>query len=160
MLPATFHRPFRYLARRYSPLLCSPPVMVRDDGEAWDKDDIGAFGERLAAHYLWAHGCGIIYRNYRAAKGGEIDVVCRDGDMLVFAEVKTRRSDLFGRPLDAVDAAKESLIIRGAMDWLRLLDRPEIFFRFDVVEVLLPEGEKPNVTWVKEAFGLPKNYRY
>ena len=80
--------------------------------------------------------------------------------MLVFAEVKTRTSDRYGRPMDAVDAEKESLIIRGAMDWLRLLDRPEIFFRFDVVEVLLPEGRIPNVTWVKEAFGLPKSYRY
>ena len=134
--------------------------MMREDGERRDKDEIGAFGERLAAHYLWAHGCGVLYRNYRAPKGGEVDLVCRDGEMLVFAEVKTRTSDRYGRPMDAVDAEKESLIIRGAMDWLRLLDRPEIFFRFDVIEVLLPDGEIPKVTWVKEAFGLPKSYRY
>ena len=46
------------------------------------------------------------------------------------------------------------------MNWLRLLDNPEIFFRFDVVEVLLREGEPPKITWVKEAFGLPKSVRY
>lgn len=134
--------------------------MVAAGGGRWDKDEIGSFGEKLAAHYLWAHGCGILYRNYRASKGGEVDIVCRDGDMLVFAEVKTRTSDRYGRPMDAVDADKERLIIRGGMDWLRLLDRPEIFFRFDVIEILLPEDQPPKVTWVKEAFGLPKNVRY
>ena len=160
MLPPAILRPFRYLARRFSPMLCAPPEMVREDGEPWDKDDIGAFGEKLAAHYLWAHGCGLLRRNYRAPKGGEVDVVCRDGEMLVFVEVKTRTSDRYGRPMDAVDAEKERLIIRGAMNWLRLLDNPEIFFRFDVVEVLLREGEPPKITWVKEAFGLPKSVRY
>ena len=160
MLPPSLLRPFRYLARHYSPLLCAPPEMLREDGERWDKDDIGAFGEKLAAHYLWAHGCGVLYHNYRAPKGGEVDIVCRDGEMLVFAEVKTRTSDRYGRPMDAVDAEKERLIIRGGMHWLRLLDNPEIFFRFDVVEVLLPEGERPEVTWVKEAFGVPKHYRF
>lgn len=160
MLPSPFLSPFRYLTRRYSPLLTLPPDMVAADGERWDKDTIGAFGEKLAAHYLWANGCGILYHNYRASKGGEVDIVCRNGDMLVFAEVKTRTSDRYGRPMDAVDADKERLIIRGAMDWLRLLDKPEIFFRFDVIEILLPEGEIPKVTWVKEAFGLPKNVRY
>ena len=81
-------------------------------------------------------------------------------ELLVFAEVKTRTSDRFGRPMDAVDADKERLIIKGGMHWLRLLDDPDIFFRFDVVEVLLRETQPPQVTWVKEAFGAPKHYRF
>ncbi|MGK0184324.1 MAG: putative endonuclease [Verrucomicrobiales bacterium] len=160
MMPPSLLYPLRYLTRRYSPLLTTPPDMFDDNGERWDKDVIGAFGEKLAAHYLWAHGCGILYRNYRAPKGGEVDIVCRHSDMLVFAEVKTRTSNRYGRPMDAVDTAKERLITRGAMAWLRLLNRPEIFFRFDVIEIILPENQPPEVTWVKEAFGLPKTYRY
>ena len=149
----------RYLARRYSPLLNAPP-RGRTEDSPWDKDKIGAYGERLAAHYLWANGCKLLWKNYRAAKGGEVDVVCRDAEILVFAEVKTRSSDRFGRPMDAVDRDKEQLIIRGAMDWLRLLDDQDLFFRFDVVEVILPQGKPPKVTWVKEAFGVPKSYRF
>ena len=153
-------RGLRSLARRFSPLLNKAPRGRRKGAEPWDKDTIGAFGERLAAHYLWAQGCKILYRNYRAAKGGEVDIVCRAAEILVFAEVKTRTSDRYGRPLDAVDQDKERLIIQGAMDWLRLLDNRDIFFRFDVVEIVLPEDEPPKITWVKEAFGVPKSYRF
>jgi putative endonuclease len=153
-------RGLRYLARRYSPLLNAPPRQRRAAPETWDKDKVGAYGERLAARYLWAHGCKVLFRNYSAAKGGEVDIVCRDTDVLVFAEVKTRTSDEFGRPMDAIDKEKEQLIIRGAMDWLRLLDNRDIFFRFDVIEVVLPIDEPPKVTWVKEAFGVPKSYKF
>lgn len=160
MRPASLLHPLRFLARRYSPLLHAAPPGIGDDGRPWDKDAIGAFGERLAAHYLWAHGCRVLYRNFRAPGGGEVDIVCRDGSLLVFAEVKTRTSDRHGRPMDAVDSDKEHLIIRGGMHWLRLLDNPEIFFRFDVLEVLLLKARPPAVTWVKEAFGVPRSYRF
>lgn len=97
-------------------------------------------------------------RNFRAPGGGEVDLVCRDGDTLVFAEVKTRRSEELGRPLDAVDHKKQKFIRRGALHWLRLLDMPDITFRFDVVEVLATEPVEIRV--IKSAFTIPDPFRY
>lgn len=76
-------------------------------------------------------------------------------DTLVFAEVKTRTSEEGGRPADAVTRDKEELIARGARAWLRMLDRPEVNFRFDIVEVVLGDGE-PRINVIKSAFLLPE----
>lgn len=102
----------------------------------------------------------MLYRNFRAKGGGEVDLVCRDiaEDTLVFAEVKTRTSDEEGRPADAVNREKEELISRGARAWLRLLDRPEVNFRFDIVEVVIGNGE-PRINVIKSAFILPEERR-
>ena len=89
----------------------------------------------------------------------EVDIVCRDRqhNELVFVEVKTRSSEEFGRPLDAVDQEKRRLILRGAMTWLKMLDMPEIVFRFDVIEVLMPDAV---IRHIANAFQLPENYSY
>lgn len=119
---------------------------------------LGREGELLAARHLRRQGYKILRRNFRAPHGGEVDLVCRHGKELVFVEVKTRSSEEFGRPLDAVDQKKRRLIIRGAMKWLRLLDMPDITFRFDVVEVLTePPGE---IRIIENAFQLPDDYSY
>lgn len=96
----------------------------------------------------------------RLAKGGEIDLVCRDraANALVFVEVKTRSAEDFGRPLDAVDRKKRRRIVSGAMAWLRMLDSPDITFRFDVVEVMA--GTPPEIRVIENAFGLPANHYY
>ena len=84
-------------------------------------------------------------------------------NILVFVEVKTRTRRDFGRPLRAVNAEKQALIIRGASEWLRLLGREKrydevedrrrkISWRYDVVEIVLEEGEFPDVNLVEEAF--------
>src|SRR3979490_1631101 len=91
----------------------------------------GARGEKLAARFLRQHGYKILYRNFRGRTGGEIDIVCRENDTLVFVEVKTRTREDFGRPSDAIDRDKQKRIARGGLAWLRLLDNPDIFFRFD-----------------------------
>lgn len=114
--------------------------------------EIGELGERIAVDFLKAEGRKVLYRNFRAPKGGEVDIVARDGKILSFVEVKTRTSEKFGRPLDAVDREKELLIERGANEWLRLLGTREIPIRFDVVEVILREGEVPKVNLVRDAF--------
>ena len=95
-----------------------------------------------------------MFRGYRAPHGGEVDLVCRDGRTLCFVEVKTRRSLDYGRPVEAVTAAKQALVIRGAMEWLRRLGEKNegICYRFDVVEVLLIANKSPEVTWLKSAF--------
>jgi putative endonuclease len=121
---------------------------------------LGRRGERLAEKFLRRQGCKILHRNFRAKGGGEVDLVLRDiaENTLVFAEVKTRTGDEIGRPADAVDFAKEALIARGARAWLRLLDRPEVAFRFDIVEVIIGAG-KPRINVLKSAFILPEERR-
>jgi putative endonuclease len=114
----------------------------------------------MAARFLQTGGWRILKRNYRAQGGGEVDLVCRDGNMLVFSEVKTRTSDSHGRPMDAVNAEKEQLIIRGAISWLKLLDNNDVPYRFDIVEVILKDGERPHVNVVENAFQLPEVYRF
>lgn len=120
---------------------------VRDDlsrGEwnAW----VGQRGEELAAKAVWRNGRKLLYRNYRAKRGGEVDLIYRDGNILVFAEVKTRTSGEFGGPARAVDREKRSLIIRGASAWIKALHRPEgVLLRFDVIEVLLKDQEIPRI---------------
>ena len=118
---------------------------------------LGRRGEKLAEEFLRKNGCKILRRNFRAKGWGEVDLVLRDvaENTLVFAEVKTRASDEAGRPADAVDRAKEELISRGARAWLKLLDRPEVNFRFDIVEVVIGDG-KPRINVIKSAFILPE----
>ncbi len=121
-------------------------------GPGRDHLAIGEFGEKIARAYLRGQGRKILYRNFRAGRGGEVDIVARDGEVLSFVEVKTRTSEEFGRPLEAVGRKKEKLIKRGANEWLRLLGTREIAWRFDVVEVVLREGEKPEVRVVLDVF--------
>src|SRR5216117_3655283 len=68
----------------------------------------GARGEKLACRYLKRSGYKILLRNFRGRSGGEIDIVCRDNDTLVFVEVKTRAREDFGRPFEAVNREKQS----------------------------------------------------
>ncbi|MEI6034479.1 MAG: YraN family protein [Verrucomicrobiae bacterium] len=119
---------------------------------------LGREGEDAAARHLRRNGYKILRRNFRAPHGGEVDLVCRHADDLVFVEVKTRSGENFGRPIEAVNAKKRRLIIRGAMKWLRLLDMPDITFRFDVVEVVtFPDVE---IRIIENAFQLPDSYSY
>jgi putative endonuclease len=120
----------------------------------------GARGEQLARRFLRRNGYKILYRNFKGRSGGEIDIVCRDGDTLVFVEVKTRTREDFGRPVSAVDRQKQRRISRGALNWLRMLDNPDILFRFDVVEVMIAESAKPRLELIKNAFPLSKPYLY
>lgn len=119
---------------------------------------MGAWGERVASKELKRRGFKILYRNYRGPHGGEIDLVCRDQETLVFVEVKTRSNEKHSRPFDAVDRKKRKLIQRGALAWLRLLGRPDLTFRFDVVEVIA--NKPPEIRLIENAFGMPKSFRY
>jgi len=103
----------------------------------------------------------VLYKNFCAPHGGEVDLVCRDKtcNVLVFVEVKTRRSLQFGAPGEAVTREKQKLIARGALAWLDLLGHPQIEFRFDIVEILFVEGV-PSFHIIKDAFKLPEPYIY
>ncbi len=131
------------------------PVKLGDRSEMesgeWNRL-VGSIGEDLASKFLRSEGKKVLYRNYRAPGGGEVDIVFRDGDTLVFCEVKTRTSEQFGRPGRAVDRDKQALIIRGANAWLRELMLPDVLFRFDVVEILLSDGEIPEIRLNQNVF--------
>jgi putative endonuclease len=98
------------------------------------KDAVGAYGERVAVRHLQSAGMVVLHRNWRC-RDGEIDVIARDGDTLVFCEVKTRRSVAYGTPAAAVVPAKLQRLHRLALCWLEEagLHSPEL--RFDVVAV-------------------------
>src|SRR3989440_4265541 len=121
---------------------------------------LGTRGETLACRFLRRNGYKILYRNFKGRSGGEIDIVCRDNDTLVFVEVKTRTREDFGRPVAAVDRQKQKRISRGGLAWLRMLDNPDILFRFDVVEVIITDDAKPRLELIRNAFPLSKPYLY
>jgi putative endonuclease len=121
---------------------------------------LGIRGEKIACSFLRRKGYKVLYRNFRGRRGGEVDIVCRDDDTLVFVEVKTRTREDFGRPADAINLAKQKLIARGALAWLQLLDNPDILVRFDVVEVVISENGEPRIELVRDAFRLPAPYIY
>ena len=147
-----FTGPVAFIVARFSRLLNSPCRLTHKDGTAWTPQEVGEFGERIACHWLRARGEKILYRNYRAPQGGEVDIVARRGALLLFIEVKTRRAGGVGRPLDAVDRSKQELIERGANSWLKLLKTRRIPWRFDVIEIILEEGSPPRVHRVENAF--------
>src|SRR5438105_12507027 len=95
----------------------------------------GVLGEREARKYLRRCGLKFLTANFRSARG-EVDLVFRDGDYLVFVEVKTRSSEEWTRPAAAVNAERRFRLTRAALDYLRLLSNPQVKVRFDIVEVL------------------------
>lgn len=141
-----------FIVARFSRLLNSPCRLTHKDGTAWSPQEVGEFGEGVACQWLRACGEKVLYRNYSAPQGGEVDIVARRGKLLLFIEVKTRRAGGVGRPLDAVDRGKQELIERGANSWLKLLKTRRIPWRFDVIEIILEEGKKPHVHRVENAF--------
>ncbi len=120
------------------------------------RDRIGRWGESWAEERLRAKGLRFLGRRVRAGRRGEIDLLFRDGETLVFVEVKTRTSEQFGRPSTAVDRAKRLQLSRAAMTFIRRLhDKPK-YLRFDIVEVLgnPDQNEAPIVHHIENAFPL------
>ena len=113
--------------------------------------ETGNYGERVAASFLRRHGYRILTRNYQATDG-EIDLVCRHGEILVFAEVRTRGSEAFGRPSESIDERKEAALRRAASSYLKLLKRDDITYRFDAVEVMFKPGTAPVCTLIPNFF--------
>ena len=81
-------------------------------------------------------------------------MVCRDGETLVFVEVKTRANEDLRRPFEFIKPFQIRQITRGALVWLRMLDNPDIPFRFDVVEVIADGEAKPQCELIQNAFEL------
>jgi putative endonuclease len=108
----------------------------------------GARAEDLCAELLRRAGLRILARNWRC-RHGEIDLVADDGGTLVFAEVRLRRSDLYGGAAESVTRAKRARLLAAAR--LYLAGRKEPNCRFDVL--LLEGAEQPSIEWIRDAFG-------
>ena len=116
-------------------------------------------GETLAADYLTRRGCQILERNLRTPYG-EIDLLVRDGNTVIFVEVKTRSSESWTRPAAAVNARKKRLLSQAAMDYVRRLRDPRVKLRFDIVEVLLADGAVREVRHLPNSFSLSAPFRH
>jgi putative endonuclease len=119
----------------------------------------GKLGERAAKQHLQAQGLKFLTANYRSPRG-EIDLVFRTADCLVFVEVKTRSSEDWSRPAAAVNARKKRLLSQTALDYLRLLKNPEVKTRFDIVEVLLSDGKVREIRHLPATFALSAPYHH
>lgn len=149
-------RPLRYEERMWSWLT----TWWRKRHKAWPEHlRAGLWGEEQAERFLRQRGWPILGRRVRLGRD-ELDLVARDGETLVFVEVKTRRTEDFGRPFDAVKRSKRHSLSRAAMHYLKKLPTRPSFFRFDVLEVVgTPEAGAPRIRHIEKAFSLDPRYR-
>jgi putative endonuclease len=125
-----------------------------------DRSSAGEWGEEVAAAYLKQAGLAMLGSRVRFGAREELDLVARDGETLVFVEVKMRGSEAYGRPASAVDRKKRERMSRAALHYLRGLGFPRVYVRFDVVEVVgKPAGGPPLVRHIRNAFTMDPRYR-
>ncbi|HEC21399.1 MAG TPA: YraN family protein [Chloroflexi bacterium] len=111
------------------------------DGEHLSPAERGRRGEAIAAQALEAHGYRIIEHNWRC-ESGEIDIVACDGETWVFVEVKTRSSEAYGSPEEAVTQSKQTRLLNAATAYLAAHELDDVAWRVDVVAIMLGEGGK------------------
>ena len=114
------------------------------------KKQLGNWGEEAAAEYLIEHGVDIIDKNVRT-QNGEIDIIGKKDGVLVFFEVKTRRSKKFGNPEDAVNTRKQEHIIRSAIEYIQSNLDLDIEWRVDVIAINVDQQNKKNIRWFENA---------
>ena len=137
------------VSRRYAHFWGRPYLSPEEDPEG-DRA-FGLEGERQAALHLKRRGYQLLLYNVRMGRG-EIDLVCREGEELVFVEVKTREYHPGVRPSEAVNRRKQRALMHAAMLYLRELDFPQIIYRFDIVEVISHGGGAWEVTVLQNVF--------
>lgn len=112
---------------------------------------LGKKGEVAARAFLERRGVHILAANYACA-AGEIDLIGREREAILFIEVKTRTSEAFGPPQLAVHQRKQRQIVRAAQWFLAERRTPEVACRFDVLAVTFLNDELPRIHWVRDAF--------
>lgn len=113
----------------------------------------GDRGEAQAAAYLEQNGCVILKRNH-CIRGGEVDIIFREGDTTVFCEVKTRSQSRFGSPAEAVDTKKQRRICRAALDYAYKKNCIDESIRFDIIEIV-----NDKINHIKSAFEFTEEER-
>ncbi|SHJ05325.1 YraN family protein [Lutispora thermophila] len=124
-----------------------------------DNRILGEKGEKAAAEYLENKGYRIIERNYKC-KLGEIDIIAADNDTIAFIEVKTRSSDNFGQPGEAVNYYKQRKIVQTALSYICDKNLFDWMSRFDVVEVITDNERIIDINLIKNAFEYSGKYGY
>lgn len=110
----------------------------------------GKAGEGLACHYLEQQGLTLVERNFRCRRG-ELDLIMRDGDQLVFVEVRSRRKSGYGTPAETITKTKQNRLVRTALYYLQRRRWCSVSCRFDVIAITLGQNEDA-VEWIKNAF--------
>lgn len=110
----------------------------------------GELGERIAARWLRRKGYRIVAHRFRSGRR-DVDLIAQSGAMVAFVEVKARRGDRFGDPVEAVGWRKQRELIRSANVWIDRFGTPGLAYRFDVVGVLV-DAETVRVRHVENAF--------
>ncbi|MBQ7876529.1 MAG: YraN family protein [Clostridia bacterium] len=116
------------------------------------KREIGDKGEELAVKYLKKNKYRIIERNFNVPKIGEIDIIAKDKDYLVFVEVRLRKSTSHGTAAETVDVYKQKRIIKAAMTFMKQHDVCDVPARFDVVSVTGDADGEHTIELIKNAF--------
>lgn len=111
----------------------------------------GDAGERLAARFLKRQGYRIVARQWRC-RSGEIDLIARIGSTIVFVEVKTRRPDPGSRPEEAVGFLKQRQLTRAGYEWMKRFGCDGYSYRFDVIAIVMADGEEPEIKHIVGAF--------
>lgn len=114
---------------------------------------LGKSGEQLAARFLRKKRYRILEMNYRTSRG-EIDIIARSGQVLVFTEVKTRKSDFLESPLAAVTIKKQRQISMVAQEYLNCNNLFDSEARFDVIAINLKDDGRPHIEHIENAFDL------
>jgi len=107
------------------------------------KKETGVLGEDLATEFLRARGYEILERNWRPGRWGEIDVIAREGDVLVFVEVRTRSGAARVSPQESIDSHKLRVLRRTAQLYSKLHPEYSSALRIDLVAINLPETATP-----------------
>ncbi len=149
---ARHHRLVRHLVRRS----LGKDGSLNNEGQP----STGSWGEAQAERALRQKGYSILGRRVHVGRRDELDLIARDGAVLVFVEVKTRKTEAFGRPGAAVNHAKRHYLSRAAVRYLKHLRQRPNAFRFDVVEVIgTLNTPAPLIRHIENAFPLDRCYR-
>ncbi len=122
------------------------------------KKELGKKGEEIALRFLKKKGYRLIEKNY-VCKMGEMDIIAKEKDTLVFIEVKTRTSTEFGPPQLAVNSRKQRQLSKVALNYLNEKRLKDVKARFDVVSVRYSQNE-PELDLIKDAFELDAEFSY
>lgn len=119
----------------------------------------GISGEETAARFLKENGYNVLQRNYKT-KLGEIDIIAKDKDTFAFIEVKTRHTERFGLPQEALSNFKQRQISKVALAYLKQNNLLHKKARFDVVSIIYTSEDKPELELIKNAFELDESFTY
>ena len=122
----------------------------KSDNILTKQQSTGKLGEDIATHYLQKSGYTILERNWRFRKA-EVDIIAKDGEILVFVEVKAKSYTYFGAPEESVSTYKENLIIDAAHQYMIKIGH-DWEIRFDIISIVFDKNKDASITHFKDAF--------